>query len=228
MFYYHDFNTSNMNETLESSIIKPLMIIFLGIDRSIDEFDLNPSITKYMSQYYDIINITTPLDTVHDDIEDTLHDNADIIVKNIENLLIQANYVCRPNLLFLAHSFGCILCLHTIKKLITDMSKISLIFIDPTSQYTKNYVKKISDELILILDSVPTDVKCKTLIFTYYCIVDHPKYKSKKNSILKLFDDDSNVTIKSLYVKPKSKIIPHDLHIIYPKLILEEIKEFCL
>jgi hypothetical protein len=199
---------------------KPLMIIFLGIDRMPNEFDLNPSITKNMELEYDIIYITIFSSALYDDI------SIDITMKNIINILEKEDCINRPKVLCLAHSFGCIICLHIIKYLNIDKkTKVLMIFIDPTTQYTKNYLKKINDELIFFIDNVPMDIRCKKLIFTHN-LTDHKKQETKINAILKLFDNNGDITIKSVSVESKSKIIPHNLHMIYPKLILDEIKIF--
>ena len=209
---------------LKHKIIKPLMIIYLGINHKPNDFQMDPSIEDYLRLTYDILYIETT--NVFN-----IKSKIDLDILKIETL----NYKERPSIVFLGHSFGCIFSLYIIKKLnIEDKTKI--IFIDPLTDYMKRFMKIMGKQFDDFIDNAPRTIKCKTLIITYYlkgctdintCDKSYVlKYNLKKEMMMNLFDDKTNVELVGIYMDKKIKYIPHDIHKNYPDLVLEYIKSF--
>jgi hypothetical protein len=201
--------------------IKPLMIIYLGINHKPSDFQMNPSIEDYIRLTYDILYIET--NNVFN-----IKSKLELDISKIE----QAEYKERPSIVFLGHSFGCIFSLYIIKKLNIE-NKTKIIFIDPLTDYMKQFTSK---ELQDFMNNAPKTIKCKTLIITYYlkgctdintCDKSYViKYNLKKEMMMNLFEDKTNVEVVGIYMDKKIKYIPHDIHKNYPDLVLEHIKSF--
>ena len=201
--------------------IKSLIIIYLGINHKPSDFQMNPSIEDFIRLTYDILYIET--NTVFN-----LKSKLELDISKIE----EAEYKVRPSIVFLGHSFGCIFSLYIIKKLDIE-NKTKIIFIDPLTDYMRRFMGK---ELEDFMNNAPKTIKCKTLIITYYlkgctdintCDKSYViKYNLKKEMMLNLFDDKTNVELVGIYMDKKIKYIPHDIHKNYPDLVLEYIKSF--
>jgi len=201
--------------------IKSLIIIYLGINHKPSDFQMNPSIEDYIKLTYDILYIET--NTVFN-----LKSKLELDISKLE----EAKYKVRPSIVFLSHSFGCIFSLYIIKKLDIE-NKTKIIFIDPLTDYMRRFTSK---ELQDFMNNAPKTIKCKTLIITYYlkgctdintCDKSYViKYNLKKEMMMNLFDDKTNVEIVGIYMDKKIKYIPHDIHKNYPELVLEHIKSF--
>lgn len=206
--------------------IKPLIIIYLGINHKPSDFQMKPSIENYLISTYDILYIET--NSVFD-----IKLKIDSDLSKIEKL----NYKERPSIIFLGHSFGCIFSLYIIKILNIE-NKTKIIFIDPLTDYMKRFIKIIGKELENFMDNAPKTIKCKTLILTYYlkgcedintCDKSYViKYNLKKEMMLNLFDDTSNVEVVGLYLDKNLRYIPHDIHKNYPSKIIELINKFII
>jgi len=206
--------------------IKPLIIIYLGINHKPLDFQMEPSIENYLSSTYDILYIET--------------NNVFNLKLKIDSDLYEiekSNYKERPSIIFLGHSFGCIISLYIIKILNLE-TKTKIIFIDPLTDYMKRFIKIIGKEFENFMDNAPKTIKCKTLILTYYlkgcedintCDKSYViKYNLKKEMMLNLFDDISNVEVVGLYLDKNLKYIPHDIHKNYPNKVIELIKNFII
>jgi len=201
--------------------IKSLIIIYLGINHKPSDFQMNPSIEDYIRLTYDILYIET--NNVFN-----IKSKLELDISKIE----QAEYKERPSIVFLGHSFGCIFSLYIIKKLNIE-NKTKIIFIDPLTDYMKQFTSK---ELQDFMNNAPKTIKCKTLIITYYlkgctdintCDKSYViKYNLKKEMMMNLFEDKTNVEVVGIYMDKKIKYIPHDIHKNYPDLVLEHIKSF--
>jgi len=201
--------------------IKSLIIIYLGINHKPSDFQMNPSIEDYIRLTYDILYIET--NNVFN-----IKSKLELDISKIE----QAEYKERPSIVFLGHSFGCIFSLYIIKKLDIE-KKTKIIFIDPLTDYMKQFTGK---ELQDFMNNAPRTIKCKTLIITYYlkgctdintCDKSYViKYNLKKEMMMNLFEDKTNVQLVGIYMDKKIKYIPHDIHKNYPDLVLEHIKLF--
>ena len=197
------------------------MIIYLGINHKPSDFQMNPSIEDYIRLTYDILYIET--NNVFN-----IKSKLELDISKIE----QAEYKERPSIVFLGHSFGCIFSLYIIKKLNIE-NKTKIIFIDPLTDYMKQFTSK---ELQDFMNNAPKTIKCKTLIITYYlkgctdintCDKSYViKYNLKKEMMMNLFEDKTNVEVVGIYMDKKIKYIPHDIHKNYPDLVLEHIKSF--
>jgi hypothetical protein len=185
---------------------------------------MNPSIEDYIRLTYDILYIET--NTVFN-----LKSKLELDIFKIE----EVKYKVRPSIVFLAHSFGCIFSLYIIKKLDIE-NKTKIIFIDPLTDYMRRFIKIMGKELEDFMNNAPKNIKCKTLIITYYlkgctdintCDKSYViKYNLKKEMMMNLFNDKTNVEVVGIYMDKKIKYIPHDIHKNYPDLVLEYIKSF--
>ena len=204
--------------------IKPLIIIYLGINHKPSDFQMDPSIENYLNLNYDVLYIET--NSVF---------NIKFKIYSDLSKIEKANYKERPSIVFLGHSFGCIFSLYIINILNIE-SKTKIIFIDPLTDYMKRFIKIIGKEFEDFMDNVPKTIKCKTLIITYYlkgcedintCDKSYvTKYNLKKEMFLNLFDDISNVEVVGLYLDRNLKYIPHDIHKNYPGKVIELVKTF--
>lgn len=208
---------------------KPLLVYFLGINRTIDDFNLQPSIYNSLDHKYDSLYITTESDELIT--EEQIHNKLQIIQQQIQD----KNVHKRNNIVFVTHSFGSIFALYMIK-ILDIQDKTSIIMIDPSTKYHIKHIEKISQYLKKILDDVPKDIKSKTLVISYLpkkcpTLIDCPKkesdlMKSRISHISDLFEDLSNVQVELINIAKETKNIAHNLHKINPQNTLHTIQTF--
>lgn len=186
--------------------MKPLCIIITGIDRHISEFD---NYTSFMRQRgYDVEGLE--LNSQHFETEQTFQSFIDSIIPLTIN---------RPNIVIIAHSFGCIASLYLMKHI--SQKNVILIFFDPTTQARRKYVLLIGGIATKILDSAPKDIVAKTFVFTYTS-TSNEVYIQRKKAIEDLWLDKTHPIIISEELPRKTKFIAHDIHRIIPELIIQK------
>lgn len=196
--------------------MKPLAVIFMGINRSKEEFNTTPSIHTYIESSYDSMYVSLSIDDVQ---------TTEKIQQRLKTILAEIQQRGAPQLV-LAHSFGCIFALYSLAEF--QNPGIQFLCIDPTTQFTRGYAAHISPALAEFLDATP-----KPQINSVYVLSYAPKepmtekkqnYIRKRNAgIMALFSEATTVALE--YVQKESgKYIAHDIHLNYPEVIIDAIK----
>jgi hypothetical protein len=208
--------------------MKSLFIFILGIDYIKDDYIKNDFLMIPVNKY-DILYLESKKSELLNEID--IQNKINNMIFKIEEL----NYNDRPSIVFLTHSFGCIFSLHIVKALKIEY-KSKLIFFDPTNNYTRRYIEKISYSLVNFFDKTPKNIKSNILIIKNYtkgcndinnCDSSYViNNKKRDNIILELFENSENIEIISLYLPKKIKYKPHELYKIHPDVILDKINNF--
>jgi len=196
--------------------MKPLAVIFMGINRSKEEFNTSPSIHTYIESYYDsmYVSLTT------DDLQTT-----EKIQQRLKTILAEIRQRGVPQLV-LAHSFGCIFALYSLAEF--QNPGIQFVCIDPTTQFTRGYAAHISTALAEFLDATPKPQINSVHILSY--APKEPMTEKKQNYIRKrnagivaLFSETTAVTVNYIE-KARGKYSVHDIHLNHPEIIIGAIK----
>jgi len=196
--------------------MKPLAIIFMGINRPREEFNTIPSIHTYIESSYDSMYVSLTIDDLQ---------TTEKIQERLKTILAEIRARGAPQLV-LAHSFGCIFALYSLAEF--QNSGIQFVCIDPTTQFTRGYAEHISKPLAEFLDSNP-----KPLLNSAHVISYAPKepmtekkqnYIRKRNAgIMALFSDTTDVNVD--YVeKVSGKYSVHDIHVNHPEVIISVVR----
>jgi len=191
--------------------MKPLCVIFLGVNRSKDEFN-----HTYIESYYDSMYVSL----LAGDLQTT-----EKIQQRLKSILTEIQQIGRPQL-FLAHSFGCIFAIYSLAEI--QNTGIRLICIDPTTKLTRNYAEYVSMSLAKFLDSIPKPILDSVYVITYKskgAITEKGLnfIQKRHRAILELFSDKTTVIIE--YVeKITGKYSAHDIHLNNPNSIIRVIR----
>jgi predicted alpha/beta hydrolase family esterase len=193
----------------------PLAVIFMGINRSKDEFNTAPSIHTYIESSYDSMYVSLTLD----DLQTTKK-----IQQRLKTILAEIQERGIPHFV-LAHSFGCIFALYSLAEF--QNPGIQFLCIDPTTQFTRGYAEHISPALAEFLDATPKPQINSVYVLSY--APKEPMTEKKKNYIRKrnagimaLFSETTEIKLK--YILKESGKNPHDVHLNHPEGIINSIK----
>jgi hypothetical protein len=194
----------------------PLAVIFMGINRSKEEFNTTPSIHTYIESYYDSMYVSLTIDDVQ---------TTEKIQQRLNSALAEILKRGAPQLV-LAHSFGCIFALYSLAEF--QDSGIQFICIDPTTQFTRGYAEHISHALAEFLDATPKPPLNSAHVLSY--TPKEPVTEKKKNYVCKrhkgiiaLFSETTAVTVNYIE-KVRGKYSVHDIHLNHPEIIIDAIK----
>ena len=196
--------------------MKPLAVIFMGINRSKEEFNTTPSIHTYIESYYDSMYVSLTIADLQ---------TTEKIQERLNLALAEIRQRGVPQLV-LAHSFGCIFAIYSLAEF--QNPGIQFVCIDPTTHFTRGYAEHISPALAKFLDCKPILQLNSVNVLTY--APKEPMTEKKQNYIRKrnagimgLFSEETIVTLE--YVQKESgKYIAHDIHLNYPEVIINAIR----
>lgn len=195
--------------------MKPLAVIFMGINRSKEEFNTTPSIHTYIESSYDSMYVSLSIDDVQ---------TTEKIQQRLNSALAEIQQRGTPQLV-LAHSFGCIFALYSLAEF--QNPGIQFLCIDPTTQFTRGYAAHISTALAEFLDATPKPQINSVYVLSY--TPKEPMTEKKKNYICKrhkgimaLFSEATEIKLK--YILKESGNNPHDIHLNHPEIIIDAIK----
>jgi hypothetical protein len=196
--------------------MKPLAVIFMGINRSKEEFNTTPSIHTYIESSYDSMYVSLTIDDVQ---------TTEKIQQRLKIILAEIQRRGAPQLV-LAHSFGCIFALYSLAEF--QNPGIQFLCIDPTTQFTRGYAEHISTALAKFLDATPKPQINSVHVLSY--TPKEPMTEKKKNYIRKrhkgimaLFSETTAVTVNYIE-KVRGKYSVHDIHLNHPEIIIDAIK----
>lgn len=195
--------------------MKPLAVIFMGINRSKEEFNTSPSIHTYIESYYDSMYVSLAIDDLQ---------TTEKIQQRLNSALAEIRQRGAPQLV-LAHSFGCIFALYSLAEF--QNPGIQFLCIDPTTQFTRGYAEHISKPLAEFLDCNPKPPLNLAHVISY--APKEPMTEKKQNYIRKrnagimaLFSEATDIKLK--YILKESGNNPHDIHLNHPEVIIGMIK----
>jgi hypothetical protein len=195
--------------------MKPLAVIFMGINRSKEEFNTTPSIHTYIESSYDSMYVSLTISDLQ---------TTEKILERLKTILAEIQQRGTPQLV-LAHSFGCIFALYSLAEF--QNPGIQFLCIDPTTKFTRGYAEHISPALAKFLDATPKPQINSVHVLSYVPI--EPMTEKKQNYIRKrnagimaLFSETTAIKLK--YIPKKSGKNPHDIHLNHPEGIINAIK----